>query len=96
MIADLQRRLDSVADPDTKTWFENYLKHVIGCSGVKTPMVARIVAEWRSECGVERLTDDDQLAVVDKRLVQRAGAGSSDLPRRDRGGRTDRRMAHRR
>ena len=64
MITDLQRRLDVVADPDTKTWFENYLKHVIGCRGVKTPMVARIVAEWRSEYGVERLTDDDQLAVV--------------------------------
>ena len=45
MIADLQGRLDAVADPGTKTWFENYLKHAIGYRGVKTPVVTRIVAE---------------------------------------------------
>ena len=64
MVADLQRRLDSVADPNTKTWFENYLKHAIGYRGVKTPVVARILTEWRSEQGIDRLADDDQLALV--------------------------------
>ena len=64
MIADLQGRLDAVADPGTKTWFENYLKHVIGYRGVKTPVVARIVAEWRSGHRLERLSDEDQLALA--------------------------------
>lgn len=27
VIADLQRRLDAIADPSTKEWFEDYLKH---------------------------------------------------------------------
>ena len=79
VIADLQRRLDAVADPATKAWFENYLKHVIGYRGVKTPVVARIVAEWRSEHGLERLPDDDQLAVarslIGERLAEDKFAG---------------------
>ena len=64
LIADLQGRLDAVADPGTKTWFENYLKHAIGYRGVKTPVVTRIVAGVRSEHRLERLPDDDQLAVA--------------------------------
>ena len=64
IIADLQGRLDAVADPDTKAWFENYLKHVIGYRGVKTPAIARIVAEWRNEHRLERLPDEDQLALA--------------------------------
>ena len=64
MIADLQGRLDAVADPATKTWFENYLQHVIGYRGVKTPIVTQIVAEWRREHVIERLPDDYQLAVA--------------------------------
>ena len=64
MVADLQGRLDAVADPGTKTWFENYLKHVIGYRGVKTPVVGQIVAEWRSEHGLEGLPDKDQLTVA--------------------------------
>ncbi len=63
-VADLQARLDAVADPGTKAWFENYLKHAIGYRGVKTPVVARVVAEWRGEHGLERLPDDDQLGVA--------------------------------
>ena len=64
VIADLHGRLDAVADPATKAWFENYLKHVIGYRGVKTPVVTRIVAEWRGAHGLERLPDDDQLALA--------------------------------
>ena len=61
LIADLQGRLEAVADPDTKTWFEKYLKHAIGYRGVKTPVVTRIVAEWREEQGLERLPDEAQI-----------------------------------
>ena len=64
VVADLQGRLDAVADPATRKWFENYLKHAIGYRGVKTPAVAKIVAEWRSEHGLGRLSDEDQLGVA--------------------------------
>ena len=79
LITDLQGRLDAVADPGTKAWFENYLKQVIGYRGVKTPVVARIVAEWRGERGLGRLPDDDQLAVarslIEERLAEDKFAG---------------------
>ena len=64
IVADLQVRLDAVADPGTKAWFENYLKQVIRYRGVKTPVVARIVAAWRTDHGLDRLPDDDQLGVA--------------------------------
>ena len=79
LIADLQGRLDAVADPGTKTWFENYLKHMIGYRGVKTPVVTRIVAEWRGEHGLEGLPDDDQLdlarSLIEERLAEDKFAG---------------------
>ena len=64
LIADLQLRLDAASNPGTKAWFENYLKHAIAYRGVKTPAVARIVADWRHERELGRLADDDQLALV--------------------------------
>ena len=33
LIADLQGRLDAVADSDTKAWFENYLKRASATAG---------------------------------------------------------------
>ena len=78
-IAELQGRLDAVADPATKAWFENYLKHAIGYRGVKTPVVARIVAEWRVERGLDGLSDEDQLGVarslVEENLAEDKFAG---------------------
>jgi len=64
LIADLQARLDEVADPGTKAWFENYLKHVISYRGVKTPVVTRIVAGWRRDHELSRLTGEAQLALA--------------------------------
>lgn len=61
LIADLQRRLDAVADPATKAWFENYLKQAISYRGVKTPVVTGITAEWRSAHNLDRLPGQDQL-----------------------------------
>ena len=63
-VADLQGRLDAAADPATKAWFENYLKHAIGYRGVKTPAVAQIVTEWRVERGLDGLGDADQLGLA--------------------------------
>lgn len=78
-IADLQGRLDAVADAGTKEWFENYLKHAIGYRGVKTPVVAQIVGEWRRERGLGRLPDGEQLAIarslIEERLAEDKFAG---------------------
>ncbi len=63
-IIDLQRRLDAVADPATRAWFENYLKNAIPYRGVKTPAVAGIVAEWRSAHELHRLSGHDQLGLA--------------------------------
>ncbi|MDE2804201.1 MAG: DNA alkylation repair protein [Gemmatimonadota bacterium] len=73
LVRDLQQRLRSVADPRTKAWFENYLKHVISYRGVKTPVVARIVDEWRSAHELQNLPDGDQLRLAD-RLIREGHA----------------------
>lgn len=61
LISDLQRRLDDAADMQTKQWFENYLKHAIRYRGIKTPKVARIVAEWRKLHGLQQLSEEEGL-----------------------------------
>lgn len=61
LISDLQRRLDDAADMQTKQWFENYLKHAIRYRGIKTPEVARIVAEWRKFHGLQQLSGEEGL-----------------------------------
>ncbi|MBE9033335.1 hypothetical protein IQ266_26735 [filamentous cyanobacterium LEGE 11480] len=38
-IKDLQTRLDRQCDPNTKAWFEAYLKGVIPYRGLKLPQV---------------------------------------------------------
>lgn len=60
-IADLQRRLDDAADMQTKQWFENYLKHAVRYRGVKTPQVAKIVAEWRKLHRLQQLSEEEEL-----------------------------------
>ena len=70
LIADLQRRLDEVADPGTKAWFENYLKQAIPYRGVKTPVVARITAKWRSAHNLHRLREREQLGLAARLIRQ--------------------------
>ena len=70
LIADLQRRLDAVADPQTKAWFENYLKHAIRYRGVKTPQVTRLVAEWSREHDLKQHPVETQLALTKSLLLQ--------------------------
>ena len=70
LVADLQQRLDAVADAHTKAWFERYLKHVIPYRGVKTPVITRIVAEWRRVHALARWSDDDQLALACALILQ--------------------------
>ncbi|MYH92039.1 MAG: DNA alkylation repair protein [Gammaproteobacteria bacterium] len=61
---DLRRRLEAVAEPATKVWFENYLKHAVSYRGVKTPQVSRILADWRRVHDLGQWPDKDQLALA--------------------------------
>ncbi len=69
VIKDLQNRLVVAADPATKTWFENYLKHAIAYRGVKTPDVTRIIDQWKKDYRLDRLDDEVQLTIV-RRLIE--------------------------
>ena len=71
LIADLQGRLDAAADSSTRTWFENYLKQAIRYRGVKTPQVARIVAQWRRENALSQFSDGTQLALAELLIRQK-------------------------
>ena len=66
VVTDLEKRLDAAADPDTKAWFERYLKHAIAYRGVKTPVVSRIVAAWRADHELALLTPEGQLGIARK------------------------------
>jgi len=61
LVSDLQSRVNDAADMKTKTWFENYLKHAIRYRGVKTPEVAKILAEWRKFHGLHQCPETEQL-----------------------------------
>ena len=63
-IKKLQTRLEEVSDEKTKKWFEDYLKNVISYRGVKTPAVARIVAQWRVDEAVDKLPLEKQMEMA--------------------------------
>jgi len=54
----------AVAEPVTKRWFENYLKGAIEYRGVKTPVVAVQVCDWRAAEDIARLPVDAQLELA--------------------------------
>lgn len=57
----LQRRIAEVADPGTKTWFENYLKGVIDYRGVKTPEVSKLLKAWYRDASIGELPAPERL-----------------------------------
>ena len=71
LVKDLQNRLNRASDPDTRVWFENYLKHAIEFRGVKTPEVARIVAEWRTASSLKEWQPETELALAAELIRQR-------------------------
>jgi len=60
----IQLMLTRRADPATKEWFENYLKHAIKYRGVKTPAIAEIFKEWRIKQGIADWDTPDQLELA--------------------------------
>ena len=60
----LQNQLQKASDPKTKKWFENYLRNVISYRGVKTPLVCKILAQWRFEEGLSDWSFQKQLEIA--------------------------------
>jgi 3-methyladenine DNA glycosylase AlkD len=69
-LEDLQRRLDALADPKVKAWFEVYLKGALPYRGVKTPQVTEALKPWREAHGLGALDDEAQLALATTLLAQ--------------------------
>lgn len=70
-IRQLQKRLDAVADPAVKRWFDNYLKGAIEYRGVKTPAVAAQVRAWRDAESIDKWPVDAQLELATQLVRER-------------------------
>ena len=53
-IAMLQQQLEQQAHPQTKTWWENYLKHAIPFRGVKMAAIRTTLHAWLEDEAVQR------------------------------------------
>ena len=62
----LLERLNEIAKPETKEWFENYLKNRVVCRGVKTPEVEKELRQWYKEEGIAELSISDQLQICNR------------------------------
>ena len=71
LMVELQARLDRASDPATRAWFEGYLKNTIRYRGVKTPVVERIVADWRIESGLADWSSESGFALACDLIRQR-------------------------
>lgn len=60
----LSKALARQAKPETKKWFENYLKGAVPYYGVKTPHVRRIVVAWRAKWKLHEWPPQRQLNLV--------------------------------
>lgn len=69
LVANLQSRLDEIADIKVKDWFETYLKHVVPYRGVKTPDVSKTVTAWSHAHGICQFPSAAQLSLA-KTLIQ--------------------------
>ena len=67
----LQHRLDAVANPKTRDWWERYLKHVIPFRGVKMAGIRRSLHDWlESESVIVHLTPEAQVDIPLEMLRQ--------------------------
>ena len=51
-VSKLQSKLQNLSSPETKSWFENYLKHMVKYRGVKSPFVKKVTQDWLIECNI--------------------------------------------
>ena len=70
LLAPLQRSMQAAADPDTKAWFEAYLRHAIEYRGIKTPVITRILSAWYQNHQIHALPAVRQLALATALIQQ--------------------------
>jgi len=53
LIPQLQARLDQIASPQTRDWWQRYMRQVIPFRGVGIPQIREQLILWRAEEGIE-------------------------------------------
>ena len=61
LINDLIEQIEQHSDEKTKQWFNNYLKGAIAYRGAKTPVVTKLVKEWRDRHTLTNYSLETQL-----------------------------------
>jgi 3-methyladenine DNA glycosylase AlkD len=64
IIQHLQRMLDMKSSPNTKLWWEKYLRGVIQFRGIGIPEIRKIIAIWRKETGLDHKLIDYELEIA--------------------------------
>jgi 3-methyladenine DNA glycosylase AlkD len=60
----LQAALEQGASPETKDWWEKYLRNVIEFRGIGIPQIRVRLAQWRDEVGIANWEKPDQLRIA--------------------------------
>src|SRR5687768_12522622 len=61
LIQDLQARIESVADPKTKSWWEKYMRYAATFRGVNLVAVREQVRNWHGSHALDELPVEAQL-----------------------------------
>lgn len=64
LIRQFQNRLNTASSPETKAWWEKYMKGVIPFRGVGIPKNRELLALWRKENGIDRWPLEKQLELA--------------------------------
>lgn len=67
----LQKNLEAASDPQTKVWFENYLKNILPHRGVKTPQVIAIVSAWLKSEKIDAREHAEQLSIACELIMRK-------------------------
>ena len=60
---ELIEQIERHSDPQTKQWFDNYLKGAIAYRGLKTPQVKKLVKAWHQQHQLNRYSLSEQLSL---------------------------------
>lgn len=64
LVRRLQLALEGASSTTTKTWWNRYLKGAIEFRGVGLPQIRSVLADWRSDNGVDAMPAADQFALA--------------------------------
>jgi len=64
LIPQLQTRLDQIASPKTRDWWQRYMRQVIPFRGVGIPQIREQLILWQAEHGIESWDANQQLRLA--------------------------------